>query len=293
VVRTIMNNKLKPALDKIPVGVDAIYSGRVNHELVQDVEVKLREKVAARQYDNYMEAIAASHSIPVMDHEVDQFLLKMPKNAIILDVGGCWGWHWRRLAETRSDVSVVIIDFVRANLVHAKNVLGTLVDTQVFLMEADATALPFKIGEDFTGFDGVWTVQTFQHIPDFSKAVSEAWRVLQPGGYFANYSLHITPMNRLIYRLLGKKFHISGEVKGSYYLERANQKQRDIIAAAFGASGMVDRYTECIFHPDLKFGFTGKERSLLGGLDILLSKVPLINRLIARQRGFLARKSVS
>jgi ubiquinone/menaquinone biosynthesis C-methylase UbiE len=174
----------------------------------QDVERELRERVAAQPYDDYMAVIAQSHSIPVMDHEVDRFLATIPRNGIILDAGGCWGWHWRRLAATRPDVGVVIIDLVRANLLHAKRELGELVGGQVALMHADATALPFSdAGNAWPGFDGVWSVQVFQHIPDFGRACREAHRVLRSGGRFATYSLHITPLNRAIYHLLGKPYH--------------------------------------------------------------------------------------
>ena len=55
-----------------------------------------------------------------MDHEVEQFISDLPMNSIILDVGGCWGWHWRNLEVIRPDIDVVIVDFVRANLIHVK-----------------------------------------------------------------------------------------------------------------------------------------------------------------------------
>ena len=83
---------------------------------------------------------------------------------------------------TRPDVGVLIVDFVRSNLPHARNILGDLVGGQVALMHADATALPFAVDSSFQDFDGVWTVQTFQHIPAYDKAVVEAYRVLKGGG---------------------------------------------------------------------------------------------------------------
>jgi ubiquinone/menaquinone biosynthesis C-methylase UbiE len=252
----------------------------------QRAEQTLRQHVAAQRYDNYLATIAQNHSISVMDREVDRFLAKMPWRALILDIGGCWGWHWRRL-ETRTDVSVLIVDFVHANLLHAINVLGPLVGRQVALMCGDATALPFPISDDSTfGFDGVWTVQVFQHIPDFAKACREAHRVLKPGGRLINYSLYGSPFGRTLYSILRRHFHLEGMVKdGSFFLNRANNEQRQILASVF-AGRVTDRYTECLFHPDLKLAFTGKIGSPIGQFDAYLSDLPWLGRWIARQKSF-------
>jgi ubiquinone/menaquinone biosynthesis C-methylase UbiE len=151
-------------------GVDGIYSAQMPSS-DQELERQMREQVAAQQSDEYLDTISRHHSIPVMDHEVARFLAGLPQDALILDIGGCWGWHWRNLATIRPDVSVLIIDFVRANLVHARRLLGVLVGKQDLLMHADATSLPFlDAAGDFQGFDGIWTVQVFQHIPDFPLA---------------------------------------------------------------------------------------------------------------------------
>ncbi len=287
-----MQSKLATLLaaGNYPLGEDGIYSApdaSIAHDQVAERE--LRENVAAQQYDDYLAAVAQSHSIPVMDHEVDRFLKMLPHGAVILDVGGCWGWHWRRLAETRPDVGVLIVDFVRANLTHARKSLGSLVGAQVAVMCAEATALPFCAGTSSEGFDGVWSVQVFQHIPDFRRACAEAHRVLRNGGRFASYSLFATPLNRAIYRLFGRPFHEEGMVEGQYHLNRANDRQRRIVEEVFGS--VRDRYTECLFHPDLKFAVSGKGGSLLGRLDAHLAGFPLIGRLFARQRSFEAKKN--
>lgn len=272
---------------------DGVWSAPVPSSIPgQEAERKLRERVAAEQYDDHLAVVARSHSIPVMDHEIDRFLTKMPQGAMIMDIGGCWGWHWRRLEETRPDVGVLIIDFVRANLRHARIVLGSLVGRQVALMHANATALPFPDADTSTsGFDGVWTVQAFQHIPDFARACREAHRVLKPGGRFVNYSLYATPLNCIIYRLLGKTFHTDGMLKNAFHLTRANDGQRQIVAdiVGGGVKGM-ERYTECLFHPDLKLAFTGRVGSTLGQLDARLGDLPRLGRWIARQRSFEAIK---
>ena len=293
--------ELKPLLKSewVTCGFDGIYSGLSDRFPVsgQFDERELREQVAERHYDDYLAFISHHHSIPVMDYEVDRFLAKMPENAVILDIGGGWGWHWRRIGQIRPDVGVLIIDFVRANLVRTQKVLGPLVGSQVALMHADATNLPFPdVGipfpdtdEIFSGFEGVWTVQTFQHIPDFEQAVREAHRVLKPAGLFINYSLHNTPLNRLIYLLLGKPFHSEGMIK-SHYLARANDCQRQTVASIFGG-GVKDVYTECLFHPDLKLVFSGYQGSWLGRLDKRLGNVSGLGRWIARQHGFEAVKT--
>lgn len=226
---------------------DGIYTAELPDSMDQADEVRLREKVATSKYDDYLKAISGSHSIPVMDYEVDRFLSKIPEGGVILDVGGCWGWHWRRLASTRPDVGVLIIDFVRANLFHAKHILGKLVGEQVALMHADATALPFSDASEDVGFDGIWTVQVFQHIPDFRRACNEAHRVCRPGGVFINYSLHNTPTVRVVYRLLGKAFTSEGMIANTFYLCRANEAQKKVVSEIFG--NVTDRYTECFFSP--------------------------------------------
>jgi len=208
----------------------------------------------------------------------------MPQGAVILDIGGCWGWHWRRIAETRPDVSVLIIDFIKSNLTHALNILKDLVGKQVLLMHADATSLPFNNNCEL--FNGIWSVQTFQHIPDFKKAVMEAYRVLNRNGFFINYSLHNTPFNKLVYKILNKPFYSNGMIKNSFYLVRANKEQSETISKIF-SNEVVSRYTEILFHPDLHFTFTGKNDSIFGIFDArFLGGDSVFAKKFARQLSF-------
>ncbi|MDO8291950.1 MAG: class I SAM-dependent methyltransferase [Gallionella sp.] len=286
-----MNPKLQKLLQSQSADTDGIYSSRAGFSADQSAEIELRERVAAEHCDNFLDAISRNHSIPVMDYEVDRFLAKLPQGALILDIGGCWGWHWRHLAQKRPDVGVLIIDFVRSNLTHAQNVLGSLVGNQIALMHADATALPFAVDDGFQGFDGIWTVQTLQHVPDFAQAVQEAHRVLRSGGLFVNYSLHITPLHRVIYGLLGKQYHIRGVVMGAFYLARASDTQCAEVSRIFGGARVANRYTECLFHPQFGLGFTGKKDSLLGRIDARLAAAPWFARWVARQRSFEVSKA--
>ena len=53
------------------------------------------------------------------------------------------------------------VDFIRSNLTIAKKLLGESINKNIFLVHANAIRLPFKN----SSFDGLWSVQTTQHIP--------------------------------------------------------------------------------------------------------------------------------
>jgi ubiquinone/menaquinone biosynthesis C-methylase UbiE len=269
--------------------VDGIYCTDYIPNNDQPEEIALRLKVAEEHGDDYFHSISLNHSIPVMDFEVDRFLKKIPYGGIILDVGGCWGWHWRRLIKNRPDVSIVIIDFVKANLLHAKKLLVGLHQDKTALLHADATSLPFILNERFYGFDGVWSVQTFQHIPSFEKAINEVFRVLRPGGYFINYSLNYQPHIGWIKRLFGKRYLKSGFIENSFWLARASDEQKEKIEFIFSCQS-TDRWTEILFSPELHFTSPGKQQSFLGYLDRLLSNNDGFLSWLARQRSFECEK---
>lgn len=284
-----MHSELKAFLDSSGLieGKDGIFSGyQKNLPIGQEVEVEIRENWASQECDDYLGFISLHHSIPVMDAEVGRILSMLPLNARILDIGGCQGWHWRNLKATRPDIVVVVVDFVRKNLFHARSLLGPLVGDRVVLVHANALSLPFpSAGGNFRGFDAVWTVQVFQHIPKFKEACSEAFRVLMPGGIFLCYSLQEVPAVHFLYRLLGKNYHLEGEVSGLFYLARANAEHQKIISDIFRGD-VTERYSEYLFNPELKLTFSGRERSIIGRLDAYLGKFPRLGRWIARQRSY-------
>lgn len=272
-------------LSQISLCDDGIY-GYVAANSQQSVEIEMREKVAASRHTDPLAHVARHHSIPVMDFEVSRYLSNIPKGGVILDIGGCWGWHWRKLKTVRPDLIVVIVDFVRGNLYHAKELLGNDVNDSVFLVHGDATDLNFPD----TIFDGVWTVQTFQHIPAYDKAVSEAYRVLKGGGVFAVYSLNVQPHIKAIKHILGKQYPASCWIDGSFWLARASNKQKQQIESIFG-NKVIERWSEIIYSPELRFQAPGREGSLLGKLDAFLSNDVGFLRWLARQHSFHCYKS--
>lgn len=275
-----INSRLSHLLYGLECGIDGIWSGNLPQSKQID-EQKLRTKIALECQSNFLEEISKHHSITVMDHEVSRYLDSMPKDGIILDVGGCWGWHWRNLSSQRPDICVIIVDFSRANLINAKNLLGTLVGSQVELVHADATLLPFPEGV----FDGFWTVQVLQHIPNFYDACSEAYRVMKFGAKLSNHSLHITPLIRYAHIILRKKYHIDGYVKDKFFLCRANEEQVKTLTKIFQAE-VVSRYSELLFHPEFRIRSSGFIGTLIGKFDVWLSYSRVLGSFLARQRSF-------
>lgn len=260
---------------------NGILSGGLPATSDQAVEIETRRRVAAKTCGNHLQAIARSHSIPVMDAEVDRFLARIPHGGVIIDVGGCWGWHWRHLATVRPDAAVVIVDLVRENLLHARTVLGGLIDRQVFLVHGDATDLRFPD----EAFDGYWSVQTLQHVPRFTDALREAARVLKPGGVFADYSLNNQWAIRLAYRLLGREYHVDASVRGQFYLARASRSRAEAVEAAVGAA-VTTRFTEVLFKPELGLRCAGPEGSWVGRVDRRLSSNWPLWAWVARQQSY-------
>ncbi len=81
-------------------------------------------------------------------------------------------------------------------------------------------------------------------------------------------------------------------LKSAFHLTRANESQRKIVADIVGGGAAeADRYTECLFQPDLKLIFSGTPDNWFGRLDSRLGEMPWLGRWIANQRSFEAVKS--
>lgn len=267
-------------LKNTTLGKDGIYTSDFK-AIEQTNEIKLRDEIAKQHFTDPMDAISKNHSIPVMDHEIKRFVSSIPQGGVIVDIGGGWGWHWRNLKQDRPDVTVIIVDFVISNLEKAKNILSGEIGSSIYLLHADATSLPLESNT----IDGYWSVQTLQHISDFSRTIVEAYRILKPHGVFSNYSLNNQYLFHLIYWIFGKKYHVCGDRPSSYYLCRASKEQLAIIEKVF-KNKCHRKFSEILFYPDLKLTFSGKENSLVGRIDSLLSSDFSFFSVIARQQSF-------
>jgi ubiquinone/menaquinone biosynthesis C-methylase UbiE len=257
--------------------------GKNQESLFQKKEFILRKKIAKKKYENFFKEIALHHSINVMDREVEKFLKLLPKNSIVCDIGGSWGWHWRNIGKDRPDIKVIIVDFIFENLLIAKKILENKINKQIFLINDDCCK--FNIKNNL--FNAVWSVQTLQHIPNYVYVYKKIYNQLKPSGYFYNCNLNINYMINLIYWILNKKYLIKG-FNNNYYLEKSNNVQKKYLEAIF-KNKVTTIYSELLFHPDLKL-FTGSKNNFIGKIDSLLSGNSIVKKIFARQETFLIKK---
>lgn len=279
-----MDHRIRELLGHLRQDDQGIWCGEVRGA-GQEGEIELRKSVASQAPQDLLGALAPYHSVEVMDFEVDRALSHfVPSGGIIADIGGCWGWHWRRLGIQRPDANVLIVDFVKENLLNAKRLLADQVGRNVHLVHGDATQLPFPDG----WADLYWSVQVLQHVPDFAQALREAQRVLKEGGWFVNYSLNRALGAELVYKLAGRDYVVAGHTK-QFWLARATSAQREEVGAVFGQP-VGQRFSEILFQPN--FGLrTGRPGSALGRIDAHLSSGSSAWAWVARQRSFEVRKS--
>lgn len=257
--------------------------GEKKKTLFQKREFILRKKVAEIKYKNFLKEISYHHSINVMDRKVEKFIKLLPKNSIICDIGGSWGWHWRNIDKQRPDIKIIIIDLVFENLLIAKKILNNKINKQIFLVNDDC--LKFNITENY--FDAIWSVQTIQHIPNYIQVYKKIYHQLKVGGYFYNCNLNKNLIINFVYWIFKKKYLIKGFNK-NYYLERSSMRQKKNLEKIFKNKAIII-YSELLFHPDLKI-FTGSQNNILGKIDSLLTGSFIIKKIFARQETFLIKK---
>ena len=69
-------------------------------------------------------------------------------------------------------------------------------------------------------FDGYWSVQTTQHIPNLEKVYKEAYRVLKFNGIFSDYSYNNSVFVKFIFNIFKKEYVINGQIKDQFFLRR-------------------------------------------------------------------------
>ena len=196
--------------------------------------------------------------------------------------------HWRFIDKQRPDVTVLIVDLVRGNLLHASELLGAnLINKNIHLIHGNAC----QIAIDSGCIDVVWSVQTTQHIPDQFAVVNEVLRLLKPGGLYIDYGLNSSALFKGIYRIFRRNYHEIGDFKGQFYLRRMNATTIKSITEIFGVDAEI-RYTELLFTPGLNSFLRASQGSIIGKLDYFLGGPGFFRKLFARQCNVKIKKAL-
>lgn len=139
-------------------------------------------------YPKGKERIFMKNAQSLMELELGKRLNK-PKNSLILDAGSGEGNVAIYLAQKfgfRIE-GVDLLDF--AVKIANKKVKSLGLRNQVHFQTGDYTYLKFP---DKT-FDGVYTMETLVHVPDYKKALKEFYRVLKPDGKLVLFEYSVLP----------------------------------------------------------------------------------------------------
>lgn len=118
--------------------------------------------------------------------------LELPKQSVVLDAGCGEGGVAFYLAE-KYCLNVRGIDLLDFNIRRARKEASKKdIDPELFQVGTYMN-LPFS---DNT-FDGLYTMETLVHAPDYKKALLEFYRVLKPGGKLVLFEYTITPESQV------------------------------------------------------------------------------------------------
>ncbi len=139
----------------------------------------------------------------------------------VLDLGSGTAQIPIELCRQCPSVEVVAIDAAFAMLqVARENVNAAHLSQRILIVRADAKRLPFRD----ESFPTVISNSLIHHIPEPAAVLSEAWRVVQPGGLLFFRDL-IRPNEEAIVQRLVEQ-----------YAPGANEHQQQMFAASFRAS---------------------------------------------------------
>lgn len=262
-------------------------AGRGGSEVDQAEEKAFRNRTAQEELQrgtgDLLKVVGQHHALSPMREYAQAFRRSFREKAWLLDVGTGYAWPWKDAGE---GPAVVGIDFSMGNLLLAKRLLGDR-RGRVFLICADASRLPFAEGS----FDGVWSVQAFQHFPApiFQRARTELERVLKKRFMMEFHHLHPAFLYRILSRFKGKRLHRRGRC-GPFetqrlFLSEWLEKWKTFRGGRFKTT---TSYSELFFHPELRF----RPRVYPVRLERFLSRcAPFLAALFARQ-GCLRFKSI-
>ncbi len=151
----------------------------------------------------------------------------------VLEIGGGTGAMAAGVIGRFPDLRLIVTDIDPVMVAAARRRLASL--AQVSVEQADVTALPFA---DAT-FDVVTSYLMLHHVVDWRPALTEALRVLRPGGRLVGYDLTDSLAARLVHRVDGSPVSMIGSVELRVALRDAGFTG---VAVASTAIGHVMRF---------------------------------------------------
>lgn len=271
-VRCVSCRCVYPIIQDIPV--------LISHGLpVQEGERNFRDAQATAQVASdrraLLDVVAQHHGLSIMRRRAEQFRRRFSPHEWVLDIGVGYGWHW---AWNHGGACVIGIDLSLGNLMLARTLLGSQAQ-RVVLVCADAAALPLREHV----ISGVWSVQTFQHIPQtiFPIIQVELDRVVRSLFAMEFHNLNPAILHKAVYRLFGKRLHCRGSI-GHMEVNRLTAREWRERWQSFrhGHAKIRCGYSELFFHPDFRVRPSKYPVRLE---EILTTYAPAFSALFARQ----------
>tara|TARA_B100000315_G_C14590669_1_gene595557 strand:+ start:263 stop:1186 length:924 start_codon:yes stop_codon:yes gene_type:complete len=242
----------------------------------QAEEQKAREEAAKKHgfmdSDKILKSVSLHHSLQIMNKKAKECRASFDATEWVLDVGCGTGCYW----QSTKGGNIILLDFTFENLRAAKLLLKD--ENHVLFIQANAGRLPIKT----KSVSGIWSVQVTQHfsVSIMKLFLKETKRILKDNFLIEIYNLNSPWFHKVIYKLLGKKYHIKGK-NGEITLNRMNGRELSSLwSTVFNKASFEIGYSEFLFHPDLRFKLKGEYTSFF---DRVLSKLSGTGKIFARQ----------
>lgn len=146
-------------------------------------------------YPRGKENISMAKAQRLMEDKLSE-KLNLPSNSLILDAGCGEGNVATYLAEKYKYriYGVDLLDFAIKKSISKSKELN--LQNRLKFQIGDYTSLPFK---DKT-FDGIYTMETLVHVPNYKKALKEFYRVLKPNGKLVLFEYSVCPREKFTKR---------------------------------------------------------------------------------------------